>query len=252
MYTAKGQLDRDALIRQHVPLVRRIAHHMIAKLPPNVELDDLIQVGMMGLAEALSRYETAQGVQFETFASQRIRGAMLDELRESDWMSRSSRKSQKDIEQAVHRLEQKLGRSPLESEIAAEMELQPGRVPKPAEQSARHPTGVPGRHDPWRGRRRRLSGPPRCRRRARTLAELLRDQRLRASLVNAIKSLPEREQYIMGMYYEHDMNLKGNCRRARRDRIARVPTAQPVHRTPARQNAQPLTPPHRVCNRNSF
>ena len=82
MYTAKGQLDRDALIRQHVPLVRRIAHHMIAKLPPNVELDDLIQVGMMGLAEALSRYETAQGVQFETFASQRIRGAMLDELRE--------------------------------------------------------------------------------------------------------------------------------------------------------------------------
>lgn len=119
MYTAKGQLDRDALIRQHVPLVRRIAHHMIAKLPPNVELDDLIQVGMMGLAEALSRYETAQGVQFETFASQRIRGAMLDELRESDWMSRSSRKSQKDIEQAVHRLEQKLGRSPLESEIAA-------------------------------------------------------------------------------------------------------------------------------------
>ncbi len=59
MYTAKGQLDRDALIRQHVPLVRRIAHHMIAKLPPNVELDDLIQVGMMGLAEALSRYETA-------------------------------------------------------------------------------------------------------------------------------------------------------------------------------------------------
>ena len=123
MYTAKGQLDRDALIRQHVPLVRRIAHHMIAKLPPNVELDDLIQVGMMGLAEALSRYETAQGVQFETFASQRIRGAMLDELRESDWMSRSSRKSQKDIEHALHRLEQKLGRSPLESEIAAEMEL---------------------------------------------------------------------------------------------------------------------------------
>ena len=66
MYTAKGQLDRDAMIRQHVPLVRRIAHHMIAKLPPNVELDDLIQVGMMGLAEALSRYEVAQGVQFET------------------------------------------------------------------------------------------------------------------------------------------------------------------------------------------
>jgi RNA polymerase sigma factor for flagellar operon FliA len=121
MYTAKGQLDRDALIRQHVPLVRRIALHMIAKLPPNVELDDLIQVGMIGLAEALSRFESEQGVQFDTFASQRIRGAMLDELREGDWMSRSSRKSQKEIEQALNRLEQRLGRPPLESEIAAEL-----------------------------------------------------------------------------------------------------------------------------------
>ena len=207
MYTAKGQLDRDALIRQHVPLVRRIAHHMIAKLPPNVELDDLIQVGMMGLAEALSRYETAQGVQFETFASQRIRGAMLDELRESDWMSRSSRKSQKDIEQAVHRLEQKLGRSPLESEIAAEME------PSLAEDHSllstvrgTHqeyledmPHGGAGADAPVHRHVADAGADP---------AELLRDQRLRASLVNAIKSLPEREQYIMGMYYEHDMNLK--------------------------------------------
>ena len=123
MYTAKGQLDRDALIRQYLPLVRRLANHMIAKLPPNVELDDLVQVGMIGLTEALSRYEATQGVQFETFATQRIRGAMLDELREGDWMSRSSRKSQKDIERAVQRLEQKLGRSPLESEIAQEMEI---------------------------------------------------------------------------------------------------------------------------------
>ncbi|CAN7611867.1 RNA polymerase sigma factor FliA [Acidovorax sp. Leaf78] len=206
MYTAKGQLDRDAMIRQHVPLVRRIAHHMIAKLPPNVELDDLIQVGMMGLAEALSRYEVAQGVQFETFATQRIRGAMLDELREGDWMSRSSRKSQKDIEHAVHRLEQKLGRSPLESEIADEMGMELsdyqsllGKVRGTQLVYLEDMThnedddGFLDRHvadgdaDPM---------------------EMLRDQRLKVSLVNAIKSLPEREQHIMGMYYEHDMNLK--------------------------------------------
>ena len=89
------------MLQQYVPLVRRLAHHMIAKLPANVELDDLIQVGMIGLNDALTRFESAQGVQFETFATQRIRGAMLDELRENDWMSRSSRKSQKDIEKAV-------------------------------------------------------------------------------------------------------------------------------------------------------
>jgi len=207
MYTAKGQLDRDALIRQHVPLVRRIAHHMIAKLPPNVELDDLIQVGMIGLSEALTRYEAAQGVQFETFATQRIRGAMLDELREGDWMSRSSRKSQKEIEHAVQRMEQKLGRSPMESEIADELGLSLedyqtllGKVRgtqlvylEDMTRGGDDEEGFLDRHvadseaDPM---------------------AVLRDQRLKASLVAAIKTLPEREQYVMGMYYEHDMNLK--------------------------------------------
>ena len=206
MYTAKGQLDRDALFHQHVPLVRRIAHHMIAKLPPNVELDDLIQVGMIGLNDALSRYEVAQGVQFETFASQRIRGAMLDELREGDWMSRSSRKSQKDIEHALHRVEQRLGRSPIESEIAAElgMSLEDYQALLSKVRGTQlvyledfhhddEDEGFLDRHVADEG--------------ADPMA-VLRDQRLRASLVQAIKVLPEREQHIMGMYYEHDMNLK--------------------------------------------
>ena len=112
MYTAKGQLDRNALIKQYQPLVRRLAHHMMAKLPPSVEVDDLIQVGLIGLADALTRFESSQGVQFETFATQRIRGAMLDELRENDWMSRGSRKSQKDIEMAMRRVEHRLGHTP--------------------------------------------------------------------------------------------------------------------------------------------
>ncbi len=207
MYTAKGQLDRDAMIRQHVPLVRRIAHHMIAKLPPNVELDDLIQVGMIGLAEALSRYEAAQGVQFETFATQRIRGAMLDELREGDWMSRSSRKSQKEIEQAVHRLEHRLGRSPLESEIADELGLELadyqsllGKVRGTQLVYLEDMTHGQDEEEGFLERHVADNG-------ADPMA-LLRDQRLRASLVTAIQGLPEREQHIMGMYYEHDMNLK--------------------------------------------
>lgn len=206
MYTAKGQLDRDALIRRHVPLVRRIALHMIAKLPPNVELDDLIQVGMIGLAEALSRFESEQGVQFETFASQRIRGAMLDELREGDWMSRSSRKSQKEIEQALNRLEQRLGRPPLESEIAAELGMALddyqsllGKVRGTQLVYLEDMSGGDEGED-FLERHVADSG-------ADPFA-LLRDHRLRVALVEAIKALPEREQYIMGMYYEHDMNLK--------------------------------------------
>src|SRR6476659_8507816 len=123
MYTAKGHLGANAMLKQYSPLVRPLAHQMIAKLPANVEIDDLIQVGMIGLHDAMSRFDSEQGVQFETFATQRIRGAMLDELRGSDWMSRGSRKQQREIEAAVHRLEQKLGRAPQESEIAKEMGL---------------------------------------------------------------------------------------------------------------------------------
>ncbi|MDF1485796.1 RNA polymerase sigma factor FliA [Ramlibacter sp. H39-3-26] len=207
MYTAKGQLDRDAMLRQYVPLVRRLAHHMIAKLPPNVEIDDLIQVGMIGLSEALSRYESSQGVQFETFATQRIRGAMIDELREGDWMSRGSRKSQKEIEHAVHRLEQRLGRSPLESEIAGELGLSLSEyqslLGKVRGTQLVYLEDMVHHNDDDEGFLDRHMGAGHA-----DPMEMLRDQRLRQALVNAIKGLPEREQYIMGMYYEHDMNLK--------------------------------------------
>ncbi|WP_295851844.1 RNA polymerase sigma factor FliA [uncultured Xylophilus sp.] len=206
MYTAKGHLDRDAMLRQYVPLVRRLAHHMIAKLPPNVEVDDLIQVGMMGLAEALSRFQASQGVQFETFATQRIRGAMIDELREGDWMSRGSRKSQKDIEHAVRRLEQVLGRSPLESEIAAELgmpldDYQSLLAKVRGTQLVYLEDMAAGQEDDSFLDRHVGDGDA-------DPMQQLRDQRLRQSLVEAIKGLPEREQYIMSMYYENDMNLK--------------------------------------------
>jgi RNA polymerase sigma factor for flagellar operon FliA len=206
MYTAKGQLDRDALIRQYSPLVRRLAHHMMAKLPPSVQVDDLIQVGLIGLSEALTRYEATQGVQFETFATQRIRGAMIDELRENDWMSRGSRKSQKEIEGALHRLEHRLGRSPSESEIAAELGMSLadyqtllGKVQGTQLVYLEDMSGSEG-DDSFLDRHMvDDEGDP---------MQLLRNQRLRQSLVEAIKGLPEREQYIMSMYYEQDMNLK--------------------------------------------
>ena len=180
---------------------------MMAKLPANVQVDDLIQVGLIGLSDALSRYEAGQGAQFETFATQRIRGAMLDELRENDWMSRGSRKSQKDIEQALHRLEHRLGRTPLESEIATEMGMSLsdyqsllGKV---------RGTQLVYLEDMGRGQDDDDSFLDRHM--ADSDADplnLLDDQRLRQALVAAIKLLPEREQLIMSMYYEQDMNLK--------------------------------------------
>jgi len=109
MYTATGTLDTNARITTFAPLVRRMAHTLAARLPSSVQIDDIIQAGMMGLMDAAARFEESQGNQFETYATQRIRGAMLDELRGTDWMSRGGRRQQREIESAVHKLEQKLG-----------------------------------------------------------------------------------------------------------------------------------------------
>ena len=206
MYTATGRLETNAMLKQYSPLVRRLAHQMIAKLPANVEIDDLIQVGMIGLADALSRFDASQGVQFETFATQRIRGAMLDELRGTDYLSRGTRKQQRSIEAAVQKLEQKLGRAPVESEIAREMGLALaeyqellGRVRGTQLVYLEDMAGAEGDHDFLDRHVADEGGNP--------LAQL-QDHRMRAALVEAIKLLPEREQYVMSMYYEHDMNLK--------------------------------------------
>jgi RNA polymerase sigma factor FliA len=206
MYTAKGQLDAAVLLKQYSPLVRRLAHQMIAKLPANVEVDDLIQVGMMGLSDALTRFDTAQGVQFETFATQRIRGAMLDELRGNDWMSRGDRRHQRSIEAAVHRLEQKLGRAPHEGEIATEMGMALadyqellGKVRGTQLVYLEDMSGDEA-DDDYLDRHVVDEG-------ANPIARL-QDQRMREALVGAIKQLPEREGFVMSMYYEQDMNLK--------------------------------------------
>jgi len=206
MYTAKGRLDNSSMIRQYSPLVRRLAHQMIAKLPANVEIDDLIQVGLIGLTDALSRFDVSQGVQFETFATQRIRGAMLDELRGSDWLSRGTRRQQRDIERAVHKLEQKLGRAPHESEIAIEMgislvEYQEllGKVRGTQLVYLEDMSGDEGDEDFLDRHMVDESNNPMA---------MLQDHRMRVALVGAIKNLPEREQFVMSMYYEHDMNLK--------------------------------------------
>ncbi|MFH7044543.1 RNA polymerase sigma factor FliA [Paucibacter sp. JuS9] len=206
MYTAKGRLETSAMLKQYSPLVRRLAHQMIAKLPANVELDDLIQVGLIGLTDALSRFDTAQGVQFETFATQRIRGAMLDELRGGDWMSRGTRRQQREIESAVHKLEQRLGRAPQESEIAKEMGLSLGdyqellgKVRGTQLVYLEDMSGDEGDNDYLD---RHVADP------AANPMAMLQDHRMREALVLAITNLPEREGYVMSMYYEHDMNLK--------------------------------------------
>ncbi|MGE0330413.1 MAG: RNA polymerase sigma factor FliA [Ramlibacter sp.] len=207
MYTAKGTLDTRANIENYLPMVRRAAARMIGRLPANVEMDDLVQAGMMGLMDAMQRYETGHGAQFETFAMQRVRGAMLDELRGTDWVPRSVRKSQRDIAGAVHALENKLQRAPTDAEIASHMAL-------PLQDYHEMLSDVRGAQLVYADDYEAADGDTHYLDRhlapdeASDPAAQLSDRRFREALVAAIENLPEREQYVMSMYYEHDMNLK--------------------------------------------
>jgi RNA polymerase sigma factor for flagellar operon FliA len=210
VYSPRGTVERQDYVKQYAPLVRRLAHQMVARLPANVELDDMIQAGMMGLMDAVGRYEEAQGTQFEHYAASRIRGAMLDELRANDWLPRSARKSQRDIENAIHRLEGKFKRAPTEAEIAKEIGISIAEYQEMLNEARGaqlvyfDDLGGGGSEDEDYLERHVADtseggGDP---------GAFLRDKRFRSALVAAIEELPEREKLLMGMYYEQDMNLR--------------------------------------------
>ncbi|MCX7194072.1 MAG: RNA polymerase sigma factor FliA [Proteobacteria bacterium] len=205
MYNAAGLQDKNQCLRDYAPLVKRLAHQMMSRLPYSVQIDDIIQAGMMGLLDAASRYDEIHGAQFETYATQRIRGAMLDELRSADWLPRSLRRDMRRIEQAVSRLQQKLGRAPNETEIATELEV-PLVEYQQMLQEARGAQLIyyedfqDEDHDDFfeRFEFSNDSDP----------LSLLQDERFKAELVRAIDILPERERMLMGMIYEQEMNLR--------------------------------------------
>ncbi len=208
MYTATGQIDREDYIERYAPLVKRMASHLLAKLPASVEADDIIQAGLIGLMDAASRFEEGQGVQFETYATQRIRGAMLDELRASDWLPRSLRKSQREIERTISKLEQRLQRPPLETEIAKEIGVPLHEYQTMLQDARCHQLLYledfsdedDSGSDSFLDRN--------CPDNRSDPVEAIQDQRFRVALVGAIDGLPERERLLMGMYYEQELNFR--------------------------------------------
>jgi RNA polymerase sigma factor for flagellar operon FliA len=205
MYTAEGLTDKEECLRIHAPLVRRIAQHMMLRLPGSVQIDDIIQAGMMGLLEAAGRYDELQGAMFETYAAQRIKGAMLDELRKADWLPRSLRSDMRRIETAIHRAQQRFGRAPAESEIAGEMgisldEYQQLLQETSGAQLLYYEDFAGGEEADFFESNDLDSGS--------NPLEMLQDERFRSALIKAIDKLPERERMLMGMHYEQDMNLR--------------------------------------------
>jgi RNA polymerase sigma factor for flagellar operon FliA len=205
MYTVKGKADKNHLLTEHMPLVKRLAHQMKAKLPPSVEVDDLIQAGMIGLLDAINRYEENHGAQFETYAVLRIRGAMLDELRSNDWMPRSTRQNMRKVEQAMAALQQQLGRPPSESEIAKSLKLSLGDYQDMLGDSGGHQLVYyedfhdEDGNDSWLDRYAVDDDDP--------LRALLETD-FRQAVIDAIDNLPPREKMLMGLYYEEELNLK--------------------------------------------
>lgn len=205
MYDTDGMLDKGSLVERYAPLVKRIAYHLMARLPANVQVDDVIQNGMMGLLDAINRFEDGMGAQFETYAVQRVRGSMLDGLREDDWAPRSLRRDMRRVEQAMGALEQRLGRAPTEAELADELGMELPEYQKLLGNSRGHQLVYfedfsDGAGDDFFERH--------VTEHAESPLDLLEDADLRSALVAAIRALPEREQLVMSLYYDEELNLR--------------------------------------------
>jgi RNA polymerase sigma factor for flagellar operon FliA len=193
----------NEVVARHSELVSRIAHHLITRLPASVDVDDLMQSGMIGLIEASRSFNASQGASFETYASIRIRGAMLDELRKGDWVPRSVHRHLRAATETTRAVEQKTGRAATSREVAAAMGM---------------PIGDYGRLLADAVRSRVLSleahadnedtAPLKFADHAASPAQRLDDDEFRRELVNAIESLPERERLVLSLYYEQELNLR--------------------------------------------
>lgn len=203
--------SEEQLITHHLPMVRRLAWQMLGRLPSNVEIDDLIQAGLMGLLDAVRRYERQDDAQFETYAITRIRGAMIDELRSQDWLPRSVRSKAKSIEEAMSNLMQSLQREPTETEMAKELNISIAEYHSMLEDA--HGVQILYYEDFNRNSENEDSG------NALEYTDVddqdgynpfksIVSNELRLALVQAISDLPEREKLLLSLQFEQDLNQK--------------------------------------------
>lgn len=203
-YSETSQQYPEALIKEHALLVKRIAHHLLGRLPQSVQLDDLIQVGMIGLLEAARNYDPSKGASFETYAGIRIKGHMLDEVRQNDWVPRSVHRNSRKISAAVQVIENKLGREAKDVEIAQALDISLNEYHEMLQDSVgSHLYGFDdlGVSDDllFSDEERVSNAEPQIR--------VLTDD-LMTHLSEVIKGAPKKEQLVLSLYYERDLNLK--------------------------------------------
>jgi len=200
---AQPRVDLDALVHQHADLVKRIAYHLAGRLPPQVEIQDLMQAGMMGLLEAAQNYSSGRGASFETYAGIRIRGAMLDALRKLDWAPRSVHRKARAAALALREVEARLGPQATEADVAAQLGVSLPEYQRVLQdalgcQLLHFNEGEPGEDSPLDRVADAAPDPER----------LALDDSRRKAIATAIEQLPERERLVLSLYYEHELNLK--------------------------------------------
>lgn len=199
-----GRDDSTQLLERYAPLVKRIAHHLIGRLPSNVQVDDLIQAGLIGLLEAARGYDAGKGASFETFAGIRIRGAMIDEVRRGDWAPRSVHRNARRVQEAMRRLEKHLGRDATDQEVATELGVSLTEYHEIAQDSlcsklfSFEELGSDDDDDPIA----RIAGTEP------SPEQRVQHDAMRQHLATAISQLPERERLVLGLYYDEELNLK--------------------------------------------
>lgn len=202
MYSQVQRQGDNDLVVEHAALVKRIAHHMVSRLPASVQVEDLIQAGMIGLLEAARQYDASQGASFQTYAGIRIRGAMLDEIRRLDWTPRSVHRKAREVAEAIREVESRTGRDARDHEVAEELGISLDEYHQILQDAAASKVFSIDQENPETGTTADFPAD------TPTPLACLQDAGFRASLVEAIAELPEREQLIMQLYYDEELNLK--------------------------------------------
>lgn len=192
--------EQDQMVHTYAPLVKRIAYHMLARLPASVQVDDLIQAGMLGLLEASRKFDHGKGASFETYAGIRIRGAMLDDVRKGDWAPRSVHRNTRLVSGAIRAVEAKLGRDAKDHEVAAELDMSLEDYYAILNDTAG--SKLFSFEDLLE------AGAPAEAGTGQEPLDDLEDERFRTALAEAIDKLPERERLVLSLYYNDELNLK--------------------------------------------
>ena len=196
---------RDRLVMEHVSLVKTLAQRLAQRLPSQVEVSDLVSVGVLGLIDAAARYKPTLGVPFDAFARRRVQGAMLDSLRDLDWAPRSLRRLRRDVDAAIASARRRLGREPEEKDVAEEMSLTQPEYERALEQLRTLEIGAVRSLDS--ASEDGLSHLEVCVDPGEGASAQLERKELREHLARAIERLPDRERQILSLYFEEELTL---------------------------------------------